>query len=224
MEKALLINKYPYAWLDEIIDITLNPQQTDVFSLEVHQLTFIESRFQEELQEVFRQLKAGTFFLFSSKKLSVIVTHYFDALLLLERQAKENLAAYPDDQPLAITGENILLAIQEMKTAITKRYGQLVPASGKQSPVDEGNVLANIFCKLSVDQIGIILKAADDTKLIIASSLSLIFRLLVPFLSTERSRRISWNSMRKSTYHMEQHDKDVAIEALEKLIARIRGY
>jgi hypothetical protein len=224
MDKALLINKYPYAWLDEIIEITLNPQQTDVSAIQIKQLTLIESRFQMELQQVFQQLKAGTFFLFSSRKLNVIVTHYYDALVMLERQAMVNLAAYPGDQPLTITGENILLAIQELKAAITKRYDFSVKGAGQRVPVAASNVLTKIFCKLSVDQLGIILKAADDTKLIIASSLSLIFRSLVPFLSTENSKRISWNSMRKSTYHMEQHDKDVAIEALEKLIATIREY
>ncbi len=224
MEKALFTNKYPYAWLDEIVDFTLNPQQTDVAAIQVQQLTTIELRFREDLQEVFRQLKAGTFFLLSSRKLNVVVNHYYNALLLLERQAMVNLAAYPDDQPLTVTGENILMAIQDLKAAIIKRFGLIVTGDGKDSPAAEGNVLTKIFCKLSVDQIGIILKAADDTRLIIASSLSLIFRSIVPFLSTEKSKRISWNSMRKSTYHMEQHDKEVAIEALEKLIATIRGY
>lgn len=225
MEKALLINNYPYAWLDEIIEITLNPQQTDLSDIRDDQLRLIETRFKNELREVYRQLKSGTFFLFSSRKLNMIVTHYYDALVTLERQAMVNLAAYAGDRPLAVTGENLLIAIQELKSAITKRYAVSVKNSGKkESPLSGTNILSKIFCKLSVDQIGIILKAADDTKLIIASSLSLIFRSLVPFLSTENSKSISWNSMRKSTYHMEQHDKDIAIEALEKLIATIRGY
>ncbi|WDF77066.1 hypothetical protein PQ469_24590 [Mucilaginibacter sp. KACC 22773] len=224
MEKALIINNYPYAWLDEIIEITLNPQQTDVSGIKVDQLKLIETRFQKELREVFRQLKAGTFFLFSSKKLDTIITHYYDALVTLERQAMFNLAAYASDQPLAITGENLLIAIQELKSAITKRYGVSGKNSRNEVILSGSNVLSKIFCKLSVDQIGIILKAADDTRLIIASSLSLIFRSLVPFLSTENAKSISWNSMRKSTYHMEQHDKDIAIEALEKLITKIRNY
>jgi hypothetical protein len=85
-------------------------------------------------------------------------------------------------------------------------------------------VVSKLLCKLSADQIGVILKAADDTKLLLASSLSVVFRSIVPFLSTDKIKNLSWDSMRKRTYHIEQIDKDVAIATLEKLILQIREY
>ena len=85
-------------------------------------------------------------------------------------------------------------------------------------------MVSKLLCKLSADQIGVILKAADDTKIVLASSLSVVFRSIVPFLSTDKSKNLSWDSMRKRTYHIEQIDKDVAIATLEKLILQIREY
>jgi len=217
---------YPYAWLDEVVEVTLNPEKSKVIELQFQQLERIETKFDQELQEVLKDLKINTFCLFSSKKIKAVVTQYYDSLILLERQAIQNLAAYPDDHPLAATGENIIFYIQNMGTALKKRFGKYissaVPESGIAPP--QAAVISKILCKLSADQIGVILKAADDTKLLLANSLSVVFRSIVPFLSTDKIKNLSWDSMRKSTYHIEQIDKDVAIATLEKLILQIREY
>ncbi|MBD1362543.1 hypothetical protein IDJ77_01860 [Mucilaginibacter sp. ZT4R22] len=217
---------YPYAWLDEVIEVTLNPKKANVSELGIQQLLSIESKFDQELQNVLRNLKSVTFYLFSPKKIKAIVTHFYDSLRLLEQQAMENLAGYDDNQPLAAIGENLVLSLQNTAAALKKRYGKYVIDKFTEDLVTPKQpiVISKILCKLSVDQIGIILKAADDAKLIIASSISVIFRSIVPFLSTENMKNISWNSMRKSTYHIEQIDKDVAIATLEKLILIIKDY
>src|SRR6185437_7544685 len=98
---------YPYAWLDEVVEITLNPEKTNVIELEFQQLEVIAGQFDQELQSVLRNLKASTFYLISSKKIKATVTQYYDSLVLLERQAMENLAAYPEGHPLVTTGETI---------------------------------------------------------------------------------------------------------------------
>ena len=77
---------------------------------------------------------------------------------------------------------------------------------------------------LSVDQIAIILKAADDIKLVVTRSFSQVLKSIVPFLSTERFKDFSWKSARSSSYKMEDGDKTVAIETLEALISKIRQY
>jgi hypothetical protein len=217
---------YPYAWLDEVIEVTLNPKKANVSELGIQQLLSIESKFDQDLQNVLKNLKSVTFYLFSSKKIKAIVTHFYDSMRLLEHQAMENLAGYVDNQPLAATGENLVLSLQNAAAVLKKRYGKYVIDKFTEDLVIPRQPIAisKILCKLSVDQIGIILKAADDAKLIIASSISVIFRSIVPFLSTENMKNISWNSMRKSTYHIEQIDKDVAIATLEKLILIIKNY
>jgi hypothetical protein len=217
---------YPYTWLDEVVEITLNPEKTKVTELKFQQLESIESKFDKELQAVLTDLKTNTFCLFSSKKIKAVVTQYYDSLILLERQAMQNLAAYPDDHPLAATGENIILYIQNMGVALKKRYGKYITSMVSESSITppQDAVVSKILCKLSADQIGVILKAADDTKLLLASSLSVVFRSIIPFLSTDKIKNLSWDSMRKRTYHIEQIDKDVAIATLEKLIVKIREY
>lgn len=225
--ERLVKQAYPYAWLDEVVEITLNPEKTKVTDLQFQQLESIESKFDLELQGVLKDLKTNTFCLFSSKKIRAVVAQYYDSLILLERQAMQNLAAYPDDHPLAATGENIIFYIQNMGVAFKKRYGKYIINNAHENLLPSAQQAAKsskLLCKLSADQIGIILKAADDTKIVLASSLSVIFRSIVPFLSTDNIKNLSWDSMRKRTYHIEQIDKDVAIATLEKLILQIREY
>ena len=217
---------YPYTWLDEVVEITLNPKKTKVTELQLQQIVSIESKFDLELQGVLKELKASTFRLFSTKKIKAVVSQYYDSLLLLEQQAMQNLATYPDDHPLAATGENIIFYIQNTGLAFKKRYGKYITSSVNETnaTASQPTVVSKLLCKLSADQIGVILKAADDTKVVLASSMSIVFRSIVPFLSTEKIKNLSWDSMRKSTYHIEQTDKDVAIATLEKLILKIREY
>lgn len=218
--------EYPYSWLDDIIGITLNPEITKVTELKEQQLDMIENKFDLELREVLSDLKRSTFFLLSDKKIKATVSHYYECLLWLEEQAKLNLAAYPSEHPLAETGENLLLHIQYVAKTFRKRYEKYLP---DVKPISRNSTnthkpVAKVLFAFSVDQLGILLKAADDSKILLASSLSIIFRMIVPYLSTEKIKTISWNSMRKSTYQMEQHDKDFVIAALEKLILKIKQY
>ena len=218
--------EYPYAWLDEVVEVTLNPEKTNVTELQYQQLEIIEGKFDQQLQLVLTDLKASTFYLLSSKKIKAKVALYYESLMLLEQQALTNLAGYPDDHPLAATGENLILYIQNMGLAFKKRYGKYINdiVVKSSSVAEKPNVISKILCKLSVDQLGIILKAAKDSKLILADSISLIFRSIVPHLSTDKIKNISWESMRKGTYQMEQVDKDIAIANLENLISKIREY
>jgi hypothetical protein len=219
-------NVYPYSWLDEIVGVTLNPTKTNVVLLEKPQLDLISEKFNQEIFRVFNDLKQRTFFLFSDRKIKSVVTHYYESLICLEKQAEINLAAYPAYHPISETGEYLLIVINQIKNFFNKHYEQYLPQSRTlaRKTIVEAKPLAKLHFKLSVDQLGILMKAADDTKLILSNSLSLIFRLIVPYLSTDKTQQISWNSMRKSTYQMEQSDKDFVIQTLEKLILKIKQF
>ncbi|GAA4906222.1 hypothetical protein [Mucilaginibacter defluvii] len=82
----------------------------------------------------------------------------------------------------------------------------------------------SVLCNLSVDQISLFLRAADDTKVITATSLSAVYKAIVPFLSTPDKEHLSWNSMRSKSYESEDRDKELIIQALEKIISKIREY
>lgn len=74
---------------------------------------------------------------------------------------------------------------------------------------------------LSVDQLALVLRAADDTKIIIARSLNSVFKIITPYLSTPHQEDLSYNSMRGKSYSAETRDKEIAIDALKRIINRI---
>jgi hypothetical protein len=155
------------------------------------------------------------------------VIQYELSLRCLKEQAISNLAAFPDEQPVAATTELVLIQVETLNKRLHQRFSGYLTDDGhlseiKNVPIE--NPLFKILCPLSVDQMGIILKAADEIKLIVSRSISLVFRSIAPFLSSEKTKEISWNSMRSSTYHMEREDIEVVIAFLEKLLKKIKGY
>jgi hypothetical protein len=223
MSKRLEIEKqYPFDWLDTLAEITLNPEKNDVRALEPHELTVIRERLPEEFSRISATLKNQAFCLYSNDKVKVVAGHYDQAVRLLRQQTQINLAQYPEKSPLRDTGQQLLDHLNEFYRSVHQRYP--VHAS-EPSPDNPGSsALYKVLCRLSVDQIAIILKAADDIKLVVTRSFSQVLKSIVPFLSTERFKDFSWKSARTSTYKMEDGDKTIAIETLEALIGKIREY
>lgn len=77
---------------------------------------------------------------------------------------------------------------------------------------------------LSADQIALILRAADQSRIILAKSMSAVFKMVVPHIQTPYRDSLSHSATRTGAYHAEQTDKDKAINALQKMIECIKGY
>lgn len=107
------------------------------------------------------------------------------------------------------------LKLEERKTWINE---SLIPAR----PIQSGSV--KFMCALSVDQIAVFLRALFESKILIANSLNILFKQIVPFLSTPYKENISADSMRSKSYAAEERDKDKLIQILEKLISIIRDF
>lgn len=88
----------------------------------------------------------------------------------------------------------------------------------------KGAVENKLECDLSADQIGIILRAADEARVVKSRSMSLVFQRIVPHLSTAFKRDLSYQSVRSKSYNAEETDKNTAIMTLEKMIKKIRSY
>ncbi len=138
-------------------------------------------------------------------------------------QAKRNMADCALANIVALS-EKLIMALEELKKDVELRFGKYLTKARYQEPASKEPNGVKVICQLSVDQLGILIKAADDIKLILSRSLSLIFRSLVTFLSTDRTKNISWMSMRKSTYQFEQADLDHIVEVLERMIKKVKGY
>lgn len=81
-----------------------------------------------------------------------------------------------------------------------------------------------IECILSTDQMGLILRATDESRILKAKSMSQIFKTIVPHLSTPFKKDLSYQSVRSKSYNAEERDKEIAIETLEKIIKKIKTY
>ena len=98
--------------------------------------------------------------------------------------------------------------IRELKRSNTRKYA-----------IDQ-----KITVNLSTDQLALILRACDDSRLLDSRSLSNIFKVIVPFLSTPGKEHLSFDAVRNKSYAAEERDKKVAVEALKKLIVKITAY
>jgi len=93
------------------------------------------------------------------------------------------------------------------------------------APDEKGELKQNkIECILSSDQIGLILRASDESRIIRAKSMSQVFKTIIPHLSTPFKKDLSYQSVRSKSYNPEERDKEIAIEILEKIITKIQSY
>lgn len=101
----------------------------------------------------------------------------------------------------------------------------IVPLKGveiqKEAVKKEKTKLSSV---LSVDQMALILRAADDLRIVMARSLNSVFKNIVPFLSTPYQENISYDSMRSKSYSAESRDKEIVTETLQQMIKKISEY
>jgi hypothetical protein len=227
MRKRLMSKKqYPFAWLDEAAELTLNPKKGSLTQLKADELPLLQHQFETEVRQIISSLKAQTFWIYSVKKKKALLQQYVEAIRLLKIQSADNQNYYPENSIFETTGKAIIGYLDELSHTIEKRYTAYLPKMivAVEEPASPNSRIFKIICELSVDQMGIILKAADDVKLLLSRSLSMVFKSIVPYLSTAHKSELSWDSMRSNSYHPEERDKEAAIAALEKLIKKIREY
>lgn len=81
-----------------------------------------------------------------------------------------------------------------------------------------------VMCALSTDQTGLILRATDELRILVAKSMNEVFKTIVPHLSTPYKEDLSYDGMRSKSYVAEDRDKQIAIETLERIIKKIKQY
>lgn len=216
--EILQLAEYPFARLDEMVEMRLNPMAGwGTKEITQEDWTKIKALFISECDGIWANLKTLIFGLLSEEKIKIAISQHLLVITHLKKQINDNLSE-PTVAPCAGFDYTTLTdKLDRLESLIRARY-EAYCAGG--SP----EIRHKILCTLSVDQIGLILKAADDTRLIQARSLSQVFKSIVPFLSTSNKTDISFDSMRASTYHPEASDKEKAIVALERMIGKIRDY
>lgn len=109
-----------------------------------------------------------------------------------------------------------------------KLHFSIVPLKDKVAGIKEKTPVekekSKVLCVLSTDQTALILRAADELKILIAKSMNEVFKTIVPHLSTPYKENLSYDSMRSKSYVAETSDKEIAIQTLEKMIKKIKEY
>jgi hypothetical protein len=139
--------------------------------------------------------------------------------------SNENIRFNPKNQNLKTVISDWF--IQEI-AYLEKKIGQsIIPLKDSEKSLDspkENNKENKITCLLSADQIGLILRASDESRILNAKSMSAVFKMIVPHLSTPYKSDLSYHSVRSKSYNAEDKDKEIAIETLEKIIKKIKTY
>ncbi|WP_281309956.1 hypothetical protein [Flavobacterium flavigenum] len=106
--------------------------------------------------------------------------------------------------------------LSDSTAAIPKDQNKALPAPEKTGD--------KILCQLSADQTALILRASQELKVLVSKSMNHMFKMIVPFLSTANKSTLSYDSMRSKAYSIEERDKEIAIETLQKIIKKIKEY
>lgn len=219
------VSYYPFSWFDDLLEIQTNPQSIYFQVPTPNQLSKWAAESNMEMAHIYRVLREQTFGLHATSEIRPIVEQYLEAIEFHISQIQFNvtlLDLHPDISQFLL---KLYGQLSDLTSRVVHRYSKYLPELrreklvAKKQPID-----AKLTCTLSADQIGIILKAADDTKLVLAPSLSKVYQIIIPFLSTTQRTELSWKSVRSNSYHPEEVDKDAAIAALEALIRTVRTY
>jgi hypothetical protein len=98
------------------------------------------------------------------------------------------------------------------------------PTNLKSQNVQVEKPKQKVMCTLSTDQTGLIIRAADELRILLAKSMSEVFKTIVPHLSTPYKKDLSYDGMRSKSYVAEERDKQIAIQTLQRIIKKIEEY
>ncbi|MFH7018598.1 hypothetical protein [Flavobacterium sp. FlaQc-47] len=156
-----------------------------------------------------------------SAKLSTLLLYYKDFNHLY---SNERITLDPGLQNIKdVLDKWFKFEIEFLNNKIELEHGLITGAgnSGEQVEKEKDN---KIECILSTDQMGLIIRATDEARIVKAKSMTLVFKTIVPYLSTPHKKSLSYQSVRSKSYNAEEKDKEIAIQTLEKIIKKIRTY
>jgi len=99
--------------------------------------------------------------------------------------------------------------------------GVLVEGNKPRPVRTEVNPANKLMCNLSADQLSILLRAMDEIRLVEARSLSQVYRMIVPYLSTKNRKHLSADSLRVKSYQVERSDREQVLEVLDRIASKV---
>ncbi|WP_130855645.1 hypothetical protein [Olivibacter jilunii] len=105
-----------------------------------------------------------------------------------------------------------------------KRMIEFAPLPDVRNTEVYDNDKFKVMVALSTDQIGLLLRAADEIRVLVGRSIRAVFKAIVPHIATPKKNNPSPDGMRAKAYSAEDSDKEVVIGVLQKMIEKIKGY
>ncbi|MBT2564679.1 hypothetical protein J7E50_19595 [Pedobacter sp. ISL-68] len=157
------------------------------------------------------------------EKMDLLLLHFKE---FKQMHRKTGIVLYPNHANLEIALSNWFT--QELLYLEKTLHLNILPLNKKQENLKSKNNIEGaplkVLCILSSDQTGLILRAADELRILVAKSMNEVFKTIVPHLSTPYKDDLSYDGMRSKSYVAEDRDKKIAIETLEKIIKKIKDY
>lgn len=141
-------------------------------------------------------------------------------------QHKTGIALYSQQTDLRDTIANWFM--QEIAYLEKMLHLSTVPLHGKSANHNQNGSFekkkSKVLCVFSTDQIGIILRAFDELKVLKARSMNEVFKKIVPHLSTPYKEELSYDAVRSKSYAAEERDIKIVIDTLQQIIEKIKRY
>lgn len=222
---------YLLEWLDSVVTLTLNPNKTDLTMITPIQSRAIIEKATEQTFFIQSQFTVQVFSLTKEKQIKILVGNYYSSLLfLLDKITVINRSNELHRDNLKEVTTALISCLDELIIFVESRFAnylsvsfQIIERKTYRAPIID-YPSSKVLCKLSTDQIALILRASDELKILISKSMNQVFKTIVPFLSTPNKNDLSYDSMRSKAYVAEERDKEIAIETLERMIKRIKEY
>ncbi|WP_202703565.1 hypothetical protein [Flavobacterium sp. UGB4466] len=222
---------YLLEWMDLTVTSTLNPGKTDLTMITPIQLEAIIKKATEQTSLIQSKFIVQVFSLTKEKQIKILVGNYYLSLLfLLDRIEEINTNSDQYKENLKEVAATLISCLKELVTFIELRFANYLnkPFPVIEKKIYESSVVDSssnkVLCKLSTDQMALILRAGDESRILKAKSMSMVFKTIVPFLSTPFKKDLSYQSVRSKSYNAEDKDKEIAIESLKKIIEKIKSY
>lgn len=222
--------KYLLEWLDILIGETLNPEKTPIGEITEQQVSHIIPNINKEAATIKSKLKYRVFSLNREKKVRLLVQNHYASIKILLSQVsqhqKDKVFQRNDlKQVMDVLEKNLRELLFFLETWFA-RYLALDKLSKRMAgkPVAVAEQREKVLCNLSTDQTALVLRAADELRIIQARSMRRVFKTITPYLSTPHREHLSYDAMRVSAYKAEDKDKEVAIAQLKRMIEKIKGY
>lgn len=225
-----MAQEYLLEWLDMLISTTLDPERTNIREMTPQQATELIHHIRKETATIKTKIKHLAFSLTREKHIRLFLQNHYVSMRILQGLVRERTESGPFQRKDIEQVHLVLQAsLEELLLFLETWFARYLPVDGfakrrnrKTPPIPKNE--DKILCNLSTDQIALVLRAADELRILKARSLRSVFRTIAPHLSTPNRKDISFDAMRVNAYKAEDSDKKVAIGQLEHIIKKIKDY